>query len=41
MTHDNDRTRVLAEAIDLVNGPHGGSAVDGAGYLALGFEVDG
>jgi len=89
MTYDNDRTRVLAEAIDLINGerekhygtpaenfqaiadmwsaylghavsasdvcnmmallkiarlrngPHRDSSVDGAGYLALGFEVDG
>ena len=88
MTYDNDRTRVLAEAIDLINGerekhygtpaenfqaiadmwsaylghavsasdvcnmmallkiarlrngPHRDSSVDGAGYLALGFEVD-
>ena len=89
MTYDNERTRVLAEAIDLINGdrekhygtpaenfqciadmwsaylghavsasdvcnmmallkiarlrngPHKDSSVDGAGYLALGFEVDG
>jgi len=89
VTYDNDRTRVLAEAIDLINGerekhygtpaenfqviadmwsaylghavsasdvcnmmallkiarlrngPHRDSSVDGAGYLALGFEVDG
>ena len=89
MTYDNDRTRVFAEAIDLINGerekhygtpaenfqaiadmwsaylghavsasdvcnmmallkiarlrngPHRDSSVDGAGYLALGFEVDG
>lgn len=31
----------LLKIARLRNGPHRDSAVDGAGYLALGFEVDG